>query len=94
MTNNWKRLLVIPIAGGLIGAGLISSLAFTNASPSSAPTAAAATAAKEAEVPDANEPAEAPGTPEAAEANEPNLPGGGHADATGADVDHQYEGVE
>ncbi|MDQ1357563.1 MAG: hypothetical protein QOJ52_351 [Acidimicrobiaceae bacterium] len=27
-------------------------------------------------------------------ANEPQLPGGGHADAPGATADHQFEGVE
>lgn len=35
--------------------------------------------------------------PEAASAEEPgdeNLPGGGHQDADGANVDHQFEGVE
>jgi len=32
--------------------------------------------------------------PEAAEPNEPALPGGGHADADGATVDNQFDGVQ
>lgn len=48
-----------------------------------------------------SQPADAPGAPEApesatdaAEANEPQLPGGGHADAGGVDVQHDFQGVE
>jgi hypothetical protein len=32
--------------------------------------------------------------PEQAEANEPALPGGGHADAEGVDVDYQFDGIQ
>ena len=32
--------------------------------------------------------------PEAAEPNEPALPGGGHADADGATVDNQFDGIQ
>jgi len=32
--------------------------------------------------------------PEAAEPNEPALPGGGHADAEGATVDNQFDGIQ
>ncbi len=38
--------------------------------------------------------AEAPETAGTAEANEPQLPGGGHADADGVDVQHDFQGVE
>jgi hypothetical protein len=53
-----------------------------------------------AQAPEAPDAAEKPGAPEAAEkpgAEEPgdaNLPGGGHADPAGQNVDHQFEGVE
>jgi hypothetical protein len=33
-------------------------------------------------------------TPEVAELNEPALPGGGHADADGATVDNQFDGIQ
>jgi hypothetical protein len=33
-------------------------------------------------------------TPEAAERNEPALPGGGHADADGTNADNQFDGVQ
>ena len=36
----------------------------------------------------------APLTQPSSEANEPALPSGGHADAAGQNVDHQFEGVE
>jgi hypothetical protein len=38
--------------------------------------------------------AEAAEAPEAAESNEPALPGGGHADADGATVDNQFDGIQ
>ncbi len=38
--------------------------------------------------------AEAPETADKPEANEPQLPGGGHADADGVDVQHDFQGVE
>jgi hypothetical protein len=41
----------------------------------------------------AGEPAESTTTPEMAEANEPALPGGGHADADNVQADTQQEGV-
>lgn len=31
---------------------------------------------------------------EAVEAGEPSLPGGGHADASGVDVQHEFDGIE
>ena len=41
-----------------------------------------------------SQPADAPETASKAEANEPQLPGGGHADADGVDVQHDFQGVE
>ncbi len=38
--------------------------------------------------------AESAGESKAEEAGDENLPGGGHADPEGANVDHQFEGVE
>lgn len=51
--------------------------------PSTEPSGSAAEAAEPATAAEA-----------AAEANEPALPGGGHADAAGQNADHQFDGVE
>ena len=66
-----------------------------------APASAADPAgAPNAEGPDASVPesaVESPAAenaPEQSEPNEPALPGGGHADAPGQNVDHQFDGVE
>ncbi len=48
--------------------------------------------------PAVTEPATTPEQPESAveapEANDPQLPGGGNADAAGTDVQHDFQGVE
>jgi len=46
-----------------------------------------------AEAPGSEAP-EGPEGPEAAEPGDANLPGGGHADPEGQNVDHQFEGTE
>lgn len=91
MLNTLKRkLLLIGAPVVLVGAGL-TTMAASAATPT--PTATPqvekpGTAAEAAEPADTA--AEA-----AAEANEPALPGGGHADsATDANADHQFDGVE
>jgi hypothetical protein len=93
MTLNLKRkLLLLGAPVVLVGAGLTTMAASAaTPTPSATPTQQAdksGTAAETAEAPDTA--AEA-----AAEANEPALPGGGHADsATDANADHQFDGVE
>lgn len=49
------------------------------------------TAASQTEAESANESA---GESKAEESSDENLPGGGHADPDGVDVDHQFEGVD
>lgn len=58
------------------------------AAPSQEKSAAAENA------PEKVEPAAAENAPEQVEPGEANLPGGGHADTGGQNVDHQFEGVE
>jgi len=96
MTLNLRRkLLLIGAPVVLVGAGL-TTMAASAATP--APTATPSQqvekrgtdAADSAAAEPADSAAEA-----AAEANEPALPGGGHADsATDANADHQFDGVE
>jgi hypothetical protein len=72
----------------LVGTPAILAVGGLSAMAASAPTPKA-TPAQQTKPP--AEPAE---TADAAEATEPALPGGGHADAAGQNVDHQFEGVE
>jgi hypothetical protein len=91
MTLNLKRkLLLIGAPLVMVGAGL-STMAASAATPTpSATPSQAAEPAGAAEAAETTTAAEA-----AAEANEPALPGGGHADsATDANADHQFDGVE
>jgi hypothetical protein len=93
MTLNLRRkLLLLGSPFVLVGAGLTTMAASAaTPTPSATPSQQAeksGTAAEAAEAPDTA--AEA-----ADEANEPALPGGGHADsATDANADHQFDGVE
>jgi hypothetical protein len=78
------------LAAGLLGvAGLGTGVAVAQSSTTSAPPAATATSPDNTELPGT----EVEGV-EQAEPGEANLPGGGHADAPGQNVDHQFEGVE
>jgi hypothetical protein len=77
-------LIAAPVGVLALGAASYGSVvAFAAASP----TPAGVTQ------PAASEPAESTTTPEVAEANEPALPGGGHADADNVQADTQQEGV-
>jgi hypothetical protein len=91
MTLNLKRkLLLIGAPLVMVGAGL-STMAASAATPT--PSATPSQAAEPAGAAEAAEPTTA--AEAAAEANEPALPGGGHADsATDANADHQFDGVE
>ncbi|TAK68403.1 MAG: hypothetical protein EPO22_02240 [Dehalococcoidia bacterium] len=83
------------VLGAGLGLALISSavggVAMTGLTSVGAQTPPANTPAvtQQAEKPEANESAG-----DAPEANEPQLPGGGHADADGVDVQHDFQGVE
>jgi len=95
---NLTRKLAIGVGGMLGVVGVAGGVAFAQSSPSSA----ASTPATHA--PDLTQPtasgaatetqgtgAETPGVEEPGDAG---LPGGGHADTAGQNVDHQFEGVE
>jgi hypothetical protein len=87
---NIRQKLAIGAAGVLSVVGIGSGVAFAQASSSTTPPAASSTAAPDTG-PEAPEAVETPGVEEPGEAN---LPGGGHADPAGENVDHQCEGVE
>ena len=91
MTLNLKRkLLLIGAPIVMVGAGL-TTMAASAATPT--PSATPSQAAEPAGAAEAAEPTTA--AEAAAEANEPALPGGGHADsATDANADHQFDGIE
>jgi hypothetical protein len=84
-------------ASGMIAvAAFAGTTMITRAASPTPSTSAQAAPAEAAEAPGTEAP-EAPGT-EKPEANEPALPGGGHADeapgAAESAVDHQFNGVE
>jgi hypothetical protein len=91
MTLNLKRkLLLIGAPIVMVGAGL-TTMAASAATPT--PSATPSQAAEPAGAAEAAEPTTA--AEAAAEASEPALPGGGHADsATDANADHQFDGIE
>jgi hypothetical protein len=73
-----KKWLIIPVTAAALAVGTLGSMsAYADTTPPASPAAEAAE----------------PTTPETAEANEPALPGGGHADADGTDVDNQFDGI-
>jgi hypothetical protein len=75
-----KRWLIAPVTAAVLAVGALGSVAvYADTTPPAAPAAAEAAE---------------PTTPEAAEPNEPALPGGGHADADGTNVDNQFDGVQ
>lgn len=84
----------------LVGAGVALTLLGTAAGGAALSGITAAGAqTPPANTPTVTEPAgtqpEAPETAaETAEANEPQLPGGGHADADGIDVQHDFQGIQ
>jgi hypothetical protein len=74
-----KKWLIIPVTAAALAVGTLGSMAaYADTTPPATPAAEAAE----------------PTTPETAEANEPALPGGGHADADGTNVDNQFDGVQ
>jgi hypothetical protein len=94
-----RRKLAIAAAGvvGLVGLGGGAAFAQSSPSPTVPPPAVSAPAPAPDTATEATTP-ETPGTeteaPDVAEPGDASLPGGGHADAVGQNVDHQFEGVE
>ncbi|PZR67820.1 MAG: hypothetical protein DLM66_10015 [Candidatus Dormiibacter spiritus] len=83
---NWKTKLTIVAVPAVLAVAGTAVIAQAAGPPSATPTASAGTATGTS--------TEAPETAtEQVEANEPNLPGGGHTDSVGQ-ADHQFEGVE
>jgi hypothetical protein len=74
-----KKWLIVPVTAAALAVGTLGSMSvYADTTPPATPAAEAAE----------------PTTPETAEANEPALPGGGHADADGTNVDNQFDGVQ
>jgi hypothetical protein len=74
-----KKWLLVPMAAAMLAVGTIGSMSvFAATEP---PAVAAAEAAET-------------NAPETTEANDPQLPGGGHADAEGVDANTQFDGVQ
>jgi hypothetical protein len=91
MINLKRRMAFLTVPAVLaVGAMSYGSLvAFASPSPNPSPAGTSASAAAEP----AESATESATAPETAEPNEPALPGGGYADAAGAQVDTQQEGV-
>jgi hypothetical protein len=86
---NFKRRVAFLTVPAVLAVGAMSYgsvVAFASPSPSPSPTGTSA--------PSAAEPPESTKAPETVESNEPAVPGGGHADAAGAQVDTQQEGIK
>src|ERR1700687_4094387 len=89
---NFKRRVAFLTVPAVLAVGAMSYgsvVAFASANPSLSPSGTSAPSAAEP----AESATESATAPETAEPNEPALPGGGHADAAGAQVDTQQEGV-
>ena len=75
--------LAVPAVMAIAAVSFGSVVGFASANPSPSPTGTAAAA----------EPAESATAPGTVEPNEPALPDGGYADAAGANVDTQQDGI-
>jgi hypothetical protein len=82
------------LLGGAIGGAAITSAVTTGAQtpPTTQQAAPATTAEQQSGTADSPEPADND-TTDPAEANEPQLPNGGHADPS-MNTDHEFDGVE
>jgi len=96
---SFKQTILLAGTPAILIVGGLSAMAASAPTPTATPQQQTQPAAEQGETADAAQAAtgaaETTGATEAAaEANEPALPGGGHADAAGHNVDHQFEGVE
>ena len=99
-----KKLLMLTLVVCMVGLGSFAAVAGTRvATPKpKSPTRVVATQVPATSQPTVNGETEKPESNEGTEAGEQakpeekseNLPNGGHADPEGANVDHQFEGVE
>ena len=80
--------LGLALAGSAVGGVAMTGL--TSAGAQTPPSTPGATQSQPAETPGA----EAPEASESAETADPNDPAGGHEDAPGTDVQHDFQGVE
>jgi cytoskeletal protein RodZ len=86
------RLLALGAAGAILASSLVGIAAVNAQTATPTPTSPPAATQQAPDAPD-REASEAPGN-ETAEPNEPALPGGGHADQDGVDVQHDFQGIE
>jgi hypothetical protein len=75
-----KKWLIVPVTAAALAVGTLGSMSvYADTTPPATPAAAEAAETTASEQ---------------AEPNEPALPGGGHADADGTNVDNQFDGVQ
>ena len=87
-----KKWLIAPVTAAMLAVGAIGSISAYAETPPPATPPAATPPAPGAPAAEAAEPTTS--ASDVAEANEPALPGGGHADADGTNVDNQFEGIQ
>ena len=92
MLNLRRRLAFLAVPAVLAVGAVTYGSVVAMAAPSPLPTATASPSTT-APAESTTEPAESSTTAEAAEPNEPALPGGGHADADNVQANTQQEGV-
>ena len=91
-----SKLLGAGLGLALVGSavGGVAMTGVTAAGAQTPPSTPDVTQSQPAETPGAEAPEAPDSATDAAEANEPQLPGGGNADAPGVDVQHDFQGVE
>ena len=86
-------LTLVALSGAMLGLSQLSSTTVHAQSPSAQVQQSVTQQSADKEVLDTQEKPEA-AEPANEQAQEKNLPGGGHQDADGATVNHQFEGIE
>ncbi|MDQ6857538.1 MAG: hypothetical protein M3Z65_00920 [Chloroflexota bacterium] len=83
-----RKWLLMPAAAAMLAVGMAGGhAAYADTGTGTAPPTAT-------EAPETTNEAPESTTPEPNDANEPALPGGGHDDGEGANVDNQFDGVQ
>lgn len=86
-----KKILFVPASAGLLALALFGgTVAYADSQP---PQSTSAIGAPDSKAETAAETATESAT-EKVEAGDPALPGGGHSDANGQNVDNQFDGVQ
>jgi len=83
---SFKQTILLVGTPAILAVGVVSAMAASSPAPTTTP-------APKTQTQPAAEPAET-GETAAEAAADASLPGGGHADPAGQNVDHQFEGVE